>query len=76
VGQGEEMAERLVTIAKYTNSMDAHLARIRLEENGIESSIMGEDSANMLPIPQIVFIELCVASEKADEARKILEAEE
>jgi len=69
------MADKLVTVAKFTNSMDAHLAQMRLEANGIESSIMGEDSATMLPIPQIAFIELCVISGQVDEAVRILESE-
>ena len=69
------MEDKLVTVAKFTNSMDAHLAQIRLEENGIESALVGEDSASMLPIPQIAFIELCVVAEQVDEAVKVLESE-
>ncbi len=70
------MADKLVTVAKFTNSVDAHLAKMRLEANGIESVLMGEDSASMLPIPQITFIELCVMSEQVNDAVRILESEE
>jgi hypothetical protein len=69
------LEDKLVTVAKFDNSIDAHLAKIRLDENGIESALMGEDSSNMLPIPQVAFIELCVASEQADDAIRILESE-
>jgi hypothetical protein len=68
------MEEKFVTVARFDNNMDAHLAQILLEENGIESTIVGEESANVLPIAQITSVELCVAAEKADEAKRILES--
>jgi hypothetical protein len=69
------MADKLVTVAKFTNSMDAHLAQMSLEAAGIESALVGEESSNVLPLVQITSIELCVAAEKADEAVTILESE-
>jgi hypothetical protein len=70
------LKDKLVTVARFNNSVDAHLAKMRLDENGIESALMGEDSANMLPIPQVAFIELCVVSEQVDEAIRILNSKE
>lgn len=70
------MEDKLVTVAKFDNSTDAHLAKIQLDENGIESVLMGEGSMNMLPFGQITFIELCVKGGQADEAVRILNSEE
>ena len=37
-----KMSEKLVTIGEYHNDMDAHLARIALETEGIEACVMGD----------------------------------
>jgi len=70
------MADEFVTVAKFANSFEARLAKMRLDANGIDSFVVGETFANMYPVPQIGFIELQVAAVQADEAAKILESAE
>ena len=69
------MADKIVTVAKFTSSLDAHLAQMSLDTAGIESTLVGEESSNVLPLVQVTSIELCVSAEKADEAKRILESE-
>ncbi len=70
------MEDKVVTVARFSDSVDAHLAQMRLDSNGIESVIVGEESASTFSLPQLAFIELRVAGEQADEAVKILETEQ
>lgn len=67
------MADKLVKIATFAKSENAHIAKILLSESNIESVILGE---NLLMIyPQIGFlsIELHVLKNQAKEAMEILE---
>ena len=69
------MEEELVVVAKFDNSTDAHLAQMKLDDSGIESVLMGEDTKNMLPFGQITYIELAVKGGQAEEALRILNSE-
>lgn len=69
------MSDKLVTVAKFAGSFEAHLAKMRLDSNGIESFVVGEDFANMYPVPQIGFVELQVPADQAEKAAKILESQ-
>ena len=70
------MMDKLVTVAKFATSLEARLAKMRLDANGIQSAVVGEDFANIYPIPQIGFVELQVPADKVNEAAKILESQE
>ncbi len=71
------MSDELVTIAKFADELDASIAKMRLDSNGIESVIAGGSLVagcySGLPFCQV---ELQVVSDKAAEAKKILESKE
>ena len=68
------MGEKLVTVAKFANSFEAHMAKLRLDANGIDAFIIGENFANMCPLPQLSFVEVQVPADKAKEAEEILQS--
>lgn len=65
--------ETLVTIDEFENSFDAKLAKVALDDAGIESVLLGEDLVNMVTygIPSIT-IELQVRKRDAERAKQIL----
>ena len=69
------MAEKLVTVAKFASGMEAHVAKLRLDANGIDAFIIGENFANMYPLPQLSFVEVQVSEDKAKEAQEILQSQ-
>ena len=66
------MSDRLITIAVFENSLEAEIARGKLEDSGIRSVIVGQDAANLYGLPAVGFIELQVFEEDADKAFEIL----
>lgn len=66
---------KLIVIAEFSNSMDAHLARLALENEGIEAFVEGE----LLPHPGILsemnVSEVWVKSEDTARAKEILESQ-
>jgi hypothetical protein len=65
--------QKLVTIAEYDNSMDAELAKITLDNAGIESVIMGEPIHSSLYPVFSPYVKLQVFEEDADRAKHLLE---
>lgn len=64
--------ERLVTIAEFEHDFEAEMARIALDEAGIECSVVGGDlMANMPPIEPIK-IEVQVFQRDAERARQVV----
>ena len=43
------MTDKLFVIRTFSNDVDARLAEAVLEANGIESSLIGDNAAGMLP---------------------------
>jgi hypothetical protein len=68
------MADKLVTIAQFTDSAQASLAKQLLADFGIESVLTGENASNIYSIPAIEGPELQVLESRAKEALKILES--
>ena len=68
------MSNELVTIAAFSNETDAHLARIRLEGEGIKSYLADANIAavNWLYTGAVGGIKLQVMSDDAEEAAAIL----
>ena len=64
--------DKLVTLAAFETGLDANLAKIALETNGIKSIVVGEDLYNV-PIVNCVRIELQVFARDVDKARAILD---
>jgi hypothetical protein len=68
------MDDKLVTVAQYTNSAEASLARQMLADFGIESVLSGENFSVMYPVPSLVNVELQVLGSHVERAQEILES--
>ena len=68
------MPDKLVTIAQFTNYIEAEMAKQLLADYGIKSVATGENAANVYSIPAIEGPELQVLESQAKEALKILES--
>ncbi len=64
--------EKLVTIAEFENGFDAELAKVTLENAGIESVVFGGDLVVNMPTIERIFIELKVFEKDADRAKEVL----
>ena len=64
--------EKLVTIAKFESGFDAELAKVTLENAGIESVVFGEDLVVNMPTIEPIYIELKVFEKDADRAKQVL----
>jgi len=69
--------DKLVTIAEFENSFDADLAKLTLDNAGIESVILGKDLAANLTYNTAIFnVELQVFEKDAERAKEILAQQE
>ena len=68
------MADKLVTIAKFADYIEADLARQLLDDFGIESVVTGQNAANIYSIPAFAQADLQVFESQAQKAREILES--
>ncbi len=68
------MADKLVTIAKFTDYSEADLARQLLDDFGIKSVVIGEKFGLPYPIPSEA--KLQVFERQAKQAQEILESNE
>jgi hypothetical protein len=69
------MKEKLVTVARFDDYMQADLARQLLEDAGIKAFVMGQNVGNVYSgIAGVIDIELQTAESEAEEAKEILEA--
>ena len=71
------MAEKIVTIAKFTDYSEADLAKQLLDDFGIESVVVGQNLANIWPeAPVFAEVELQTLEGQAQQALEILESQE
>jgi hypothetical protein len=68
------MADKLVTIAQFTNYIEAEMAKQLLADYGIEAVATGENASNIYSIPAIEGPELQVLESCEQQAREILES--
>jgi len=66
--------QELVVIADFGGPMEAHLAKARLEAEGIQAFLLDENAVSVNPFysPALGGVKLAVAARDADRARKIL----
>lgn len=64
--------EKLITVAEFESGFDAELAKVALENEGIESVVFGEDLVVNLPHIQTIHIELRVFEKDLEQAMRIL----
>ncbi len=68
------MAEKLVTIGKFTDYIEADLAKHLLDDFGIKSVVIGEKFGLPYPVPSVA--KLQVFESQTKRAREILESNE
>jgi len=69
------MNQKLVTVARFTDYLEADLAKQGLEDEGIKAFVMGQNVGNVyVGLAGMVDIELQTPEDEADKARAILEA--
>ena len=64
--------EKLVSIAEFEGSFDAELAKLALENAGIQSVVFGGDLLAVLPHINAIKVELRVFEEDVERARQVL----
>ena len=69
------MADKLVTIAQFTDYIEAEMAKQLLADYGIEAVATGENASNIYSIPAVEGPELQVLESQAQQAREILESQ-
>jgi len=69
------MSEKLVTVAQFTDYMQAELAKQLLADEGIVAFVMGQHSSTIYAgVPGIVNIALQTPESQAQRAKEVLEA--
>lgn len=69
------MDDKLVTIAQFTNYIEAEMARQMLADYGIEAVATGENASNMYSLPAVEGPELQVLESQAGKAIEILNSQ-
>jgi hypothetical protein len=68
--------DKLVTIARFSDYIEAEMARQLLADYGIKAIATGQNASNIYPIPAVEGPELQVLQSQAEQARQILESQE
>jgi len=68
------MADKLVTVARFTNYIEAEMAKQLLADFGIEAIAAGENASNVYSLPAVEGPELQVLQSQAEEALEILKS--
>jgi hypothetical protein len=68
-------SDRLVTVARYDTTGDAHLAQAQLEDAGIPCMLANADQAGLAMMfdPSRSGVQVKVPADRADEARAVLD---
>ncbi len=70
------MDDKLITIAEFTENLDAQMARTTLESNGIKAVIAGENIMGLMPVDGMLYVELQVLAADAEKAKQILDLQQ
>jgi len=68
------MEDKLVTVGEFETGFEAELVKVRLEEQGVEAIVVGEDLVANMPTIERIKIELQVFEKDAEKAAKIIAA--
>jgi len=68
------MNEKLVTIAEFSDSIQANFAKQKLVDSDIKCILIGENAANVYSGLDFVKIELQTLESNAEKAKEILES--
>jgi len=70
------MADKLVTIARFTDYIEAEMAKQLLDDFGIKSVVTGQNVATVYSgVPAVTNIELQTLESQAEKALEILQSE-
>jgi len=70
------VADKLVTIAQFTNYFEAEMAKQVLDDFGIKSVVTGQNVANIYSgLPALADLKLQTFESQAQKAREILESQ-
>lgn len=69
------MSDELVTVERFYNEFEAGLAKITLDNGGIDSVVVGGDVNSMLPHVEDFGVELKVMAKDVEKAKAILESQ-
>ena len=67
------MEDKLVTVGEFETGFEAELAKVRLEEEGIEAIVVGGDLVANMPTIEVIKVELQVFEKDAQKAAQIIE---
>ncbi len=68
------MEDKLVTVGEFETGFEAELAKVRLEEEGIEAIVVGGDLVANMPTIEVIKVELQVFEKDAQKAAQIIAA--
>ncbi len=68
------MEDKLVTVGEFETGFEAELVKVRLEEQGVEAIVVGEDLVANMPTIERIKIELQVFEKDAQKAAQIIAA--
>ena len=69
------MEEKLVTIASFTDNIEAEMAKQLLDDFGIKAVVTGQNVANVYAgVPALIDLDLQVLDSQAQRAREVLES--
>ena len=67
------MSDKIITIAKYNNYIEAEMAKQALEDEGITAIVAGANASNIYSGMDVIDIQLQVLENQAENARQVLE---
>ncbi len=70
------MDDKLITIAEFQNDIEAQMARMTLESNGIKAVVVGEGLLWISPKAGIPKVEVKVLACDAEKSKQIINAQE
>lgn len=68
----KSMSDELITVSEFDTAIEAEIAKLELENNGINSVVVGDNTATMLPNINCIKVEIKVMDSDVEKAKGIL----
>jgi len=68
------MNDELITVAEFSTVFEAEIAKLELDNNGINSIVVGGDLVTMMPPIESIKVELKVGDADVGKAKAILDS--
>jgi len=69
------MSNKLVTVARFSDSILASIAQQCLADFGVHSVLAGRNAAELYSLPEVALVELQILESEAVKARQILKSQ-